>query len=126
MPGHAQYTLGPVTCIDDVVDNARVGYHQMASYFLNKSWRRKMKRRNRTSNFNSRNVRECNCLETHIPRNGHILWLSECDDYAFCKVCYDSFSIAHGRGNDVTLSVTVLMSHGHIAELNKLRVPADH
>ena len=35
MPGHAQYTLGPVTCIDNVVDNARVGYHQMASYFLN-------------------------------------------------------------------------------------------
>ena len=32
MPGHAQYTLGPVTCIDNVVDNARVGYHQMASY----------------------------------------------------------------------------------------------
>ena len=28
----AQYTLGPVPCIDNVVDNARVGYHQMASY----------------------------------------------------------------------------------------------
>ena len=27
----AQYTLGPVPCIDNV-DNARVGYHQMASY----------------------------------------------------------------------------------------------
>ena len=37
---------------------------------------------------------------------------SECDDYAFCKVCEDSFSIAHGGGNDV--------SHGHIVELNKL------
>ena len=32
MPGHVQYTLGPVPCIDNVVDNARVGYHQMASY----------------------------------------------------------------------------------------------
>ena len=27
-------------------------------------------------------MRECNCLETHIPRNGHTLWPSECDDYA--------------------------------------------
>ena len=31
MPGHAQYTLGPVPCIGNV-DNARVRYHQMASY----------------------------------------------------------------------------------------------
>ena len=43
---------------------------------------------------------------------------SECDDYAFCKVCVDSFSIAHGVGNDVIVTVTV--SHGHITELNKL------
>ena len=27
-------------------------------------------------------MRECNCLETHIPRNGHTLWPSECDDYS--------------------------------------------
>ena len=33
MPGHTQYTLGPITCIDNVVDNYRVEYHQMASYF---------------------------------------------------------------------------------------------
>ena len=39
---------------------------------------------------------------------------SECDDYAFCKVCDDSFSVAHGGGNDVIVTV----SHGHIAELN--------
>ena len=38
---------------------------------------------------------------------------SECDDYAFCKVCDDSFSIGHGV-------VTVSVSHGNIAELNKL------
>ena len=38
--------------------------------------------------------------------------LSECDDYAFSEVCNDSFSIAHGGGNDV--------GHGDIAELNKL------
>ena len=39
---------------------------------------------------------------------------SECVDYAFCKVCDDSFSIAHGGadGNDV--------SHGDTVELNKL------
>ena len=24
---------------------------------------------------------------------------SECDDYAFCKVCDDSFFVAHGGGN---------------------------
>ena len=24
--------------------------------------------------LDSRNVRECTCLETHIPRNGHTLW----------------------------------------------------
>ena len=39
--------------------------------------------------------------------------LSECYDYAFSKVCDDSFSIAHGGGNDV--------GYGDIAELNKLR-----
>ena len=39
---------------------------------------------------------------------------SECDDYAFCKVYDDSFFIAHGGGN------YVIVSHGHIAELNKL------
>ena len=42
--------------------------------------------------------------------------LSECDDYAFYKVCDDSFFVAHGGGNDVIVTV----SHGHIAELNKL------
>ena len=57
-------------------------------------------------------------LETHIPRNGHTLWPSECDDYAavcdnaaaeeeeedyaFCKVCDDSFSVAHCGGNVVS------------------------
>ena len=29
---------------------------------------------------------------------------SECDDYAFCKVCDDSFSIAYGGVNDVIVS----------------------
>ena len=61
-------------------------------------------------------MRVCNCLETHIPRNGHTLWPSEsadyaavCDnaaaeeeDYAFCKVCDDSFSVAHCGGNVVS------------------------
>ena len=41
---------------------------------------------------------------------------SECDDYAFCKLCDDSFPIAHGGGN-----YYVIVSHGHIAELNKLK-----
>ena len=47
-------------------------------------------------------MRERNCLETHnISQIGHTLWPSECDDYAFCKVCDDSFSIVHGGGYDV-------------------------
>ena len=41
---------------------------------------------------------------------------SECDDYAFFKVCDDSFFV--GGSNDHDVIVTV--SHGHIAELNKL------
>ena len=69
----------------------------------------------------SRNVRECNCLETRIPRNGDTLWPPECDDYAFCKVCDDSFLLRIAEGM-LSVSVTVLASHehGHIAELNKL------
>ena len=41
-------------------------------------------------------MRECTCLETHIPRNGHTLCRQNGDDYAFCKVCDDSFFVAHG------------------------------
>ena len=33
---------------------------------------------------------------------------SECDDYAFCKVCDDSFSIAHGGGNGVRTNSSVV------------------
>ena len=42
---------------------------------------------------------------------------SECGDYAFCKVCDDSFFVAHGGGNDVIVTV----SHGHIAELKTVK-----
>ena len=59
----------------------------------------------------------------HLFRDSYTAkWLyivpSECDDYAFCKVCDEKLSIAHGVavGNDVIVTV----SHGHIAELNKL------
>ena len=109
MPGHVQYTLGPVTCIDNVVDNDLVRYHQMASYFKNKRWRRRPINETQKSDFqlrvnHSRNVRECNYLETHIPQNGHTLWPSECDDYALCKVCDDSFYVAHCGGNVVSHS----------------------
>ena len=50
MPGHAQYTLGPVTCIDNVVDNARVeGRHILK--INDGDAEQKTKSRNRTSNF---------------------------------------------------------------------------
>ena len=88
-------------------------------------------------------MRECNCLETHIPRNGRTLWPSECEDYAavcdnaarsrpytvaeeeedyaFCKVCDDSFSVAHCGGNVVShASWSSPVTDGHIAALNKL------
>ena len=51
----------------------------MASYFLNMR-RRKTKRRNWISNFEM--CASATVSETRIPRNGHALWPSECDDYA--------------------------------------------
>ena len=51
---------------------------------------------------------------------------SECDDYAFCKVCDDSFSIAHGPCPWMMVGLPMghgggnSVSHGHIVELNKL------
>ena len=45
---------------------------------------------------------------------------SECDDYAFCQVCDDSFFVAHGGAGGNEVIVTVTVSYGHIAELNKL------
>ena len=44
---------------------------------------------------------------------------SECEDYTFCRVCDNSLSIAKQRITEGMMSVTVLTSHGHIAELNK-------
>ena len=32
---------------------------------------------------------------------------SECDDYAFCKVCDDSFFVAHGAGNYEFMQLSV-------------------
>ena len=57
---------------------------------------------------------ESNCLETHIPRNDDTLWPSECNDYAFCKVCDNSFPL---RIAEEMLSVThgprASHEHGH-------------
>ena len=72
---------------------------------------RKTKSRNLISNFvDSRNVRECTGLfrDSYTAKWPYIV-LSECDDYAFCKVCDDSFAIAHGGGNDV------IVSHGRVS-----------
>ena len=40
---------------------------------------------------------------------------SECDDYAFIKVCDDSFFVAHGGGNDVIVTVSVLIVEKNIS-----------
>ena len=73
--------------------------------------------------------RQQKCVRVHLFRDSYTAkWPyivpSECDDYAFCKVCDDSFFVAHGGGNDVMHGggndVIVTVSHGHIAELNKL------
>ena len=43
------------------------------------------------------------------------------EDYAFCKVCDDSFSVAHCGGNVVShASRSSPVTDGHIAALNKL------
>ena len=68
--------------------------------------------------------RQQKCARMHLFRDSYTAKLpyivpSECDDYAFCKVCDDSFFVAHGGGNDVVVTV----SHRHIAELNNLRRP---
>ena len=47
---------------------------------------------------------------------------SECDDYAFCKVCDDSFSIAHGSENYVKTNSSVrqfCVAPSKIADLNR-------
>ena len=53
----------------------------------------------------SKPLQKCARVQLFRDSNGHTLWPSECDDYAFCKVCGNSFSIARGGGNDV-------VSHG--------------
>ena len=100
MPGHAQYTLGPVTCIDNVVDNARVGYHQMASYLTmeTQSGKRKAKIALPTSSRQQKRARVHMFRDSYTAKWPYIV-PSECDDYAFCKVCDDSFFVAHGGGN---------------------------
>ena len=118
MSGHAQYTLGLVTCIDNVVDNACVGYHQMASYFLKLTMEIQSGKR-KAENGLPTYSRQQNFV--HLFRDSYsVKWPyivpSECDDYAFCKVCDDSFFVEHGGGNDVIVTVSL----GHIAELNKL------
>ena len=43
------------------------------------------------------------------------------EDYAFCKVCVDSFSVAHCGGNVVShASRSTPVTDGHIAAVNKL------
>ena len=81
MPGHAQYTLGPVTCIDNVVD-----------ILLKLTMETPSEKRKGAIGLPA---------QVQLFRDSYtVKWPyivpSECDDYAFCKVCDDSFSNAHG------------------------------
>ena len=103
MPGHAQYTLGPITCIDNVVDNDGVVFLKLT--METQGGKRKAEIRLPTSTRQQKRAR------VHLFRDSYIAkWLyivpSECDDYAFCKVCDNSFSIAHDVGNDVIVTVS--------------------
>ena len=116
MPGHAQYTLGLVTCIDNVVDNARVRYHQMASIFKINDGDAERKRKAEIGLPTLSKPQQKRARVKLFRDSYTAIWPyivpSECDDYAFCKVCDDSFFHCAWRWNYV--------SHGHIAELNKL------
>ena len=84
-------------------------------------WRRRAKHETQKSDFHlrvnhSRNVRECNCLETHIPWNAIHCGRQNVTITHFVKVVTTVFPLHMAEG----MSVTVLTSHGHIAELNKL------
>ena len=68
MPGHVQYTLGPVTCIDNVVDNDRVEYHQMASYFKNK---RQGKNRNAKIGLPTSSKPQQRCARVQLFRDSY-------------------------------------------------------
>ena len=101
MPGHAQYTLGPVTCIDNVVDNARVGYDGVVFFKLTmetQSGERKAEIGLPTSSRQQTRARVHLFRYSYTAKWPYIV-PSECDDYAFCKVCDDSFFVAHGGGN---------------------------
>ncbi len=73
---------------------------------------RKTKSRNRTSNFESTAE---TCLETHIPRDGHTLCRENATITHFVKFVTTVFSLRVAVG-----IINLIVSHGHIAELNKL------
>ena len=56
-------------------------------------------------------MRECNCLETDEPRNGHTLCRQNATITHVVKFV-PSFSIAHGGGNDVSRHVQSRKHHG--------------
>ena len=59
-------------------------------------------------------MRECTCLATHIPRNGHTLCRQNATITHFVKFVMTVFSLR------MSVADYVIVSHGHIAELNKL------
>ena len=114
MPGHAQYTLGPVTCIDNVVDNARVGYHQMASYFFKLTMETQCGKRKAEIGLPTLSQQQKR-VRVHLFRDSYTAkWPyivpSECDDYALIFVNFVTtvFPLRMAVGIIMSLSVTVM------------------
>ena len=64
---------------------------------------------------NATNMQQCAIMRPYTVAE------EEEEDYAFCKVCDDSFSVAHCGGNVVShASRSSPVTDGHIAALNKL------
>ena len=73
----------------------------MASYFLTmetQSGKRKAEIGLPTSSRQQKRARVHMFRDSYTAKWPYIV-PSECDDYAFCKVCDDSFFVAHGGGN---------------------------
>ena len=101
MPGHVQYTLGHVPCIDNVVDNARSrGISPDGVVFLKLTMETQSGKQKSEIELrvDSRHVRESTCLETQIQRNGHTLCRQNATITHFVKFVTTVFSLRMAVG----------------------------